>query len=513
MRNRSQVHPAAGFLLLGLITALLFFSPALLGQDRLEGPCGTMPEGKPRRIKGGEAFPPLPLPATPLRRTERKRNPAPPMLIGKVMWGSERTYRAQDGRSLSYFDWNNDPSDVKRLLDIARGQLGIRYRSATVDLADFSFDPDEIPILWITGTKAVNFPAGTCEKLGAYLEAGGTVIGDACRGSGEFTNAFRQLAARILPGRALRPLGPDHPVFSCAVDLGGRAQYSSGTPDRTDGAPYLEGINIGCRTAVFYSPYALSCAWDSGHVTEGCPQMLEESALALGMNLLAYTIACQPLGRFLSRPPEAAVKSPKPGGFVLAQVRFGGEYNPDPSAFGRLLRGLSTRTGIQVALEHPFVAFGDPTLLDHPFIYMTGHGPFALTRGEAEGLRAYLNAGGFLFADACCGDLQFDQSFRRILATLLPESRLEVIPLDDPIYQSPERITTVEYTPRVKAAWPGLDRPHLEGIAVHGAWRVVYSRIDLGCGWEGEIHPYRMGVEGEDAVRLAVNVIVYAMTH
>jgi len=36
-------------------------------------PLGPPPEAGKRRISGGEGFPPLPLPATPLRRTERKR--------------------------------------------------------------------------------------------------------------------------------------------------------------------------------------------------------------------------------------------------------------------------------------------------------------------------------------------------------------------------------------------------------------------------------------------------------
>jgi hypothetical protein len=45
------------------------------------------PPPKPSRIKGGEGFPPLPLPATPLRHTERKRQPAKPALIGKIKYG------------------------------------------------------------------------------------------------------------------------------------------------------------------------------------------------------------------------------------------------------------------------------------------------------------------------------------------------------------------------------------------------------------------------------------------
>ena len=33
--------------------------------------CGPPPRAKPQRRTGGESFPPLPLPVTPLRRTEK----------------------------------------------------------------------------------------------------------------------------------------------------------------------------------------------------------------------------------------------------------------------------------------------------------------------------------------------------------------------------------------------------------------------------------------------------------
>ena len=48
------------------------------------------PRAKPHRRSGGESFPPLPLPATPLRRSERKRQPAPPALVGMINFSAKR---------------------------------------------------------------------------------------------------------------------------------------------------------------------------------------------------------------------------------------------------------------------------------------------------------------------------------------------------------------------------------------------------------------------------------------
>ena len=46
---------------------------SMAGENDWFVPLGPPPEAAKRRISGGEAFPPLPLPATPLRRTERSR--------------------------------------------------------------------------------------------------------------------------------------------------------------------------------------------------------------------------------------------------------------------------------------------------------------------------------------------------------------------------------------------------------------------------------------------------------
>jgi hypothetical protein len=56
----------------------------LVGSAAAQGrrTCGPPPRSAPQRRTGGESFPPLPLPAPPLRRTEKKRQPSPPKLVG-----------------------------------------------------------------------------------------------------------------------------------------------------------------------------------------------------------------------------------------------------------------------------------------------------------------------------------------------------------------------------------------------------------------------------------------------
>ena len=61
--------------------------------------CGPPPKAKPQSRTGGESFPPLPLPATPLRRTEKKRPPLPPPGSARWRWGRF----ASSARAISEF--------------------------------------------------------------------------------------------------------------------------------------------------------------------------------------------------------------------------------------------------------------------------------------------------------------------------------------------------------------------------------------------------------------------------
>ena len=92
-----------------LVLVILFGAAPLVSQGPASSeedlPCGIAPRAKPRRIKGGEGIPPLPLPATPLRRSERKRDPTPPLLIGKMRWGRRNlVWKLPDGREVRYAD-------------------------------------------------------------------------------------------------------------------------------------------------------------------------------------------------------------------------------------------------------------------------------------------------------------------------------------------------------------------------------------------------------------------------
>jgi len=507
---------AASCLLAALLLGVLPGSNAALTAEESEGPpCGIAPRAKPKRIKGGEGVPPLPLPATPLRRSERKRDPSPPLLVGKIRWGRrDLTWKLPDGTEKKYGDWSHDPNDIHRLLEALAREIKVKYRAVEMDLAGFSFEAAETPVLYATGLKPFTLTSEERGLLRAYLERGGFFLAVAHHGSRAFSESIREEAARLFPDRPFGLLPPDHPIYRAHRKLGSMS-YTRAVADRPERAPWLEGLYVGCRSAMVLSPYDLCCTWDSDHLPDEQPGVKGPDAFALGVDILAYAIAFYPVGKAYGGWSRVEVVDPEVdrGDFVFAQVRHSGHYDPHPWAAAGLLQDALARTHLGARLDRKVVPLTSPELGAYPFLYMTGHDDFRLSAEERAGLARFLASGGFLLADSCCGSLGFDVAFRREMAAVLPEAKLEVLPLDHPVFSAWEPAGKVEYTTQVRASFPDLQAPVLEGIQVDGTLRVVYSRFDLGSGWDGQERPFSLAIKPADARRLGTNILLHAMTH
>lgn len=194
-------------------------------------------------------------------------------------------------------------------------------------------------------------------------------------------------------------------------------------------------------------------------------------------------------------------------GVRIARVKYGGggDWYTDPSSIPNWLREFQKRTGIKTHPEEKVVRIMDEDLRAYPFLYMTGHGTVRLTPEEVETLRAYLESGGFLYADDCYG---MDVSFRRLVRELFPEKELEEIPNSHPIYH-------------IFYDLPGLPKIHEHdgkppqglGITIDDRLALFYSyESDIGDGLEDERVHNDPPEKRELAVRMAVNILVYAIT-
>lgn len=459
--------------------------------------CGPPPPAAPHRIKGGEGFPPLPLPVTPMRRTEKKRPPSPPTLVIKVRLGAD--------------DWTTDPGDMNRLLDLTSGTLELPYTTRQLSLSEFDFDPSESPILYFTGHEAVSFSETHRRKLREYTILGGTIWADACCGAKPFIASFRREIAAVFPDRPLSLLPLDHPLYSIYHRIG-KVRYRKDKEFYTD-APKLEAAEIGCRAAVIFTPYDLSCGWD-GHTHEEGERVDAGDAQNLGTNMVAYALAYYRSGlMFSQRVQYEKREGVGDSDFFVGRLQHGGDWNSDMDGLQNLMFEVEKETKVRVNFKVRDVDPLRSDLFSCPFLYMSGHNSFSFTDAERSNLREYLTRGGFLLADNCCGRAAFDASFRREMSKVFPDRPLQSLPANSEICAIHYKLDSVAYSPRVMALELDKNEPSVEGIEVDGKLVVAYSKYDLGCGWERIPHPYTLQVEMKDAFRIGINAIIYTMTH
>lgn len=476
-------------------------------------PLGAPPKASPRRISGGEGVPPLPLPATPLRRSERKRDPSPPKLVGKVIWGESASFKYDTGSKTEIADWNLCPGDLQQLMQRATTAIGTPYGSDSVNLAQFDGDPSKMPVLLFSGVRTIKFDPKQIALLRSYVLNGGTIIADSIAGSPYFYASFRKAMEAAFPEFAVRAIPLDHPLYHMVVDVD-RVRFPK---NRTGDTPELEGIYVGCRAAVLLSKYGLGCGWDN-HEVPGLEKAVYYdvgSANKIGVNLVAYALGYANVGREEAKPELFGALDEKlpTDEFLFAQIKHEGAWNTHPGGAAALLRRLRQNTALRVSLKRLPVTPGKDDLSSFGFLYMSGLDDFAWDANAASTLRAFLNRSGTLFINNALGLHTFDTAARRELKKLLPGADLQPIPPSHPIYSSVFKITDAQYTPAAMREHPELKAPYLEGIIINGDIRVIYSPFDMEAGWQGCDHPLARAFTPTSAMQLGINIAMYAATH
>jgi hypothetical protein len=476
-------------------------------------PLGKPPEAPPKRISGGEAFPPLPLPATPLRRTERKRQPTPPSLFGKVVWGEQGSFTYDGGKTQTIADWNLCPADLQHLFQKVQGRLGLQYGFEDVSLPSFSGDPDKMAVLFFSGTRTLKLDPQSLAKLRAYVLKGGLICFDSIAGSPYFYDSARALMQQAFPELAWREVPPDHPLYHMVTDVN-TVHYS---PNVASTKPQMEALYVGSRIGVLLSKYGLGCGWDDHAVPllKDAAYYDPASADSIGLNLVAYAIGYNRVGMDESRPELfAAVDEKTPTDeFVFAQISHDGAFNVHPNSATALLSKLRAATSLKVNLKRVVVDPSKDDLSNFSFLYLTGLDDFHFSDNAVIALRGFLQRNGTLLINNGLGLSTFDLAVRRELARVLPGSKLEPIPLSHAIFSDVLPVQTADYSPAVAMRYGPLKTPKLEGVTLNGDVRVIYSPIDLEAGWEPAEYPLALTYLSDTATPLGMNILMYAATH
>ena len=137
---------------------------------------------------------------------------------------------------------------------------------------------------------------------------------------------------------------------------------------------------------------------------------------------------------------------------------------------------------------------------------MTGHGNVIFSPGEAENLRNYLIAGGFLHVSDNYG---MDIYFRREMNKVFPGVEFIELPFDHPIYR--QKYTFRNGLPKIHEH----DDKDPQGFGIYYEGRLVcfYDfECDLGDGWESQEIHNDSPEKREEALQMAANIIQYVFT-
>lgn len=501
--------------LVGIVLVVVVVSCVLAEAADFVNPKAKIPpRAKPHRRSAGEGIPPLPLPATPLRRSERKRQPAPPALMGMINFSGSR-FQIVNGQRKKVSIFPTTQIDIERLISHANKRLNIHYRYVSTSLNHFTWDPAELPLLYITGwTPLPAFSDDIVARLRRYLYDGGTLVVHAQCGRPEFINSARKQIARIFPKRELAPIDTDSPLFYAYFKINKMRVRKDSNPFKSM-KPYLEAVYLGCRPAIIFSPIDLNCGWNvAKSPIKGGILYHQDDALSLGINIITTTLANFQYARAWGTEKLYHQQSEKTRDqLVIAQVVHNGDWDPTPHALPNLMKYIAKNTTLNVQFKRETLDPAAVDLFKHPVLYITGLRDFKFTPAQISRLRSYLNSGGVLLADAAAGRKAFDVAFRREIRKVLPKAKLKAIRLDSPIYEMPHKIRTVDYTDLVKAQQPALNTPSLQGITIDGQLAVIYSSVGLANGWEQLGFAYNRGYSDTDALRIGVNILSYALTH
>ena len=193
---------------------------------------------------------------------------------------------------------NAAPAALANVLRAAARELG-----AAVDDRPQMIDPADEAIfgyhlLFMHGRSGFAFDADGRKNLATFLDRGGLLIADSICGSKEFGDAFRAEVDAFLPNASLEEIPADDPLFTAAYGGFDIRRVTLRQPLAGNGrldareqvvTPKLEGIRVGDRWAVIFSPYDLSCALEKQNSLQ-CTGYGSDDAQRIALNLLLYSL-------------------------------------------------------------------------------------------------------------------------------------------------------------------------------------------------------------------------------
>ena len=198
-------------------------------------------------------------------------------------------------RHRSGFD--DAPMALANLLRRVSQDRGVQFSSQSefvdADLASLQ----DYPVVFVHGRGRFSLSEQEREALRIHLERGGFIFGDAICGDQTFADSFREAMQSLLPDAGWEKLPKTDPLLTnrfggYAID---RVQMRLPPTNRGQATgfaaadPQLEGLRVGDRYRVIFSPFDISCALESG-TSSSCYGYSVDDAAKLAANILLYAL-------------------------------------------------------------------------------------------------------------------------------------------------------------------------------------------------------------------------------
>jgi len=245
---------------------------------------------------------------------------------------------------------------------------------------------------------------------------------------------------------------------------------------------------------------------------------------AAGLAILIYSAVLGQTSPPLQSPDSGRVGNParrrevtplspptKVGGDLKAAIgllkyKGGGDWYSADRALRNLLVYLKSNTNVELGLESEPVEPSAEKLFTYPILFINGHGNIAFSVDDVANLRAYLLAGGFLFAN---DDYGMDVSFRREMKKVFPDAQWQELPFSHPIYHMLYNFPNG--CPKIHKH-DGLPAQGL-GLYVNGVMVAFYDyQADICDGWEDESVHGDPPEKRRAAIEMGTNVVLYALS-
>lgn len=188
---------------------------------------------------------------------------------------------------------------------------------------------------------------------------------------------------------------------------------------------------------------------------------------------------------------------------ALLKYNGGGDWYANPTSLTNLAKFCNKELRTNFDINYATVEVGSAEIFNYPFIHMTGHGNVVFSDFEAQNLRNYLLAGGFLHIDDNYG---MDPFVRPSMKKVFPEIDFIELPFSHPVYS--QKFNFPNGLPKIHEH----DKKPSQGFGLIFQGRLVcfYSyECDLGDGWEDrEVHKDPEEVRLQ-ALKMGANLVSY----